>query len=178
MTNTLIVNLLGGSGCGKSKTACRLFAMLKDDYIDCELVNEYVKDMVWEGRNKVFECQPYIFGKQYYKLFRVNGKVEVIITDRPIFLDLVYGDSEGKHFKQHVLEKFRSFNNLNVYLNRVDSFNPNGRNESNIEEARICDNKIIKCLKETKTPYIIADGNKEGCEFIYKIIKGRLKYDK
>ena len=46
MKKTLIVNLLAGSGAGKSTNAARLFAMLKDRGIETELVTEYVKDML------------------------------------------------------------------------------------------------------------------------------------
>ena len=90
MRDTLVVNLIAGSCAGKSTNAARLFSMLKDLGIECELVTEYVKDMVWEGRNEIFNCQAYIFGKQLYKLQRVKGKVDVIITDRPVCLDMIY----------------------------------------------------------------------------------------
>lgn len=178
MKDTLIVNLLGGSGCGKSTNACRLFSMLKDKGIDCELVTEYVKDMVWEGRNKVFTCQPYIFGKQLYKIVRVHGQVDVIITDRPIFLDIVYGENEGDNFREYVLQKFNSFNNLNILLNRVKPFSPNGRNESNIAEAKAWDTKVRYWLDETQTPYVEIDGNKDGCNEIFEAIISRLVISK
>lgn len=174
MKKTLVVNLLGGSGVGKSRNACRLFAMLKDKGLDCELVTEYVKDMVWEGRSKIFECQPYIFGKQYYKLFRVAGQVDVIITDRPIFLDVVYGDSEGSNFRNYVLEKIDTFDNLNILLNRVQPFNPNGRNEKKVEDAIEWDNKVKYWLEKTMTPYTEIDGSEEGCKEIMEAIMSRL----
>lgn len=172
--DTIVVNLLGGSGCGKTTNACRLFAMLKDKGIETELVTEYVKDMVWEGREKVFECQPYIFGKQLYKLFRVDGKVDVIITDRPIFLDVVYGEKEGELFQKYALNKFNEFNNLNIVLNRVKPFSSNGRNEKCEEEAKVIDEKVKYWLNKTHTPYIEIDGSEDGCNDIYEAIISRL----
>ena len=98
----LVVNLLAGSGAGKSTNSARLFTMLKDLNMDVELVTEYVKDMVWEDRKGIFECQPYIFGKQLYKLQRVSDKVDVIITDRPILLDIVYDPEQDEDFKKYI----------------------------------------------------------------------------
>ena len=77
--------------------------MLKDLNVETELVTEYVKDMIWEGRTKIFECQPYIFGKQLYKLFRVAENVDVIITDRPILLDAIYDPEQDEDFRRCLL---------------------------------------------------------------------------
>jgi hypothetical protein len=174
MKQTLVVNLIAGSGAGKSTNACRLFAMLKDLGVDVELVTEYVKDMVWEGRTEIFNCQPYIFGKQLYKLQRVNGKVDVIITDRPIFLDTIYDPEQDEDFRKYILKKFDQFNNLNIYLNRTKKFNPNGRNENTIEEAIVLDNKIKKQLDELFIPYTEINGDAEGCKEILEAIISRL----
>ena len=170
MKNTLIVNLLGGSGVGKSTNSARLFAMLKENGIDCELVTEYAKDMVWEGRKGVFDYQPYLFGKQLYRIQRVLGKVDVIITDSPILLSVVYDKEGNENFKQYVIDKFNQFNNLNVYLTRVVPFNPNGRNEKNVEEAKVIDNKIVQVLNENNISYISVEGNQNGCKRIFDII--------
>lgn len=174
---TLVVNLIAGSGAGKSTNSARLFSMLKDLGIETELVTEYVKDMIWEGRMGVFECQPYIFGKQLYRLQRVVDKVEVVITDRPIFLDMIYDPEQDEDFRKYILKKFNQFNNLNIYLNRVKPFNPNGRNEKTLEEARVYDNKVLDMLDELDIDYIRLDGNEEGCKEILKNILKILKGD-
>lgn len=174
MKHTIVVNLLAGSGAGKSTNSARLFTMLKDLNIDVELVTEYVKDMVWEGRTEIFKCQPYIFGKQLYKLQRVLGKVDVIITDRPILLDIIYDPEQNTNLKEYILTKFNQFDNINIFLNRVKPFNPNGRNEKNIDEAREYDNKIKKNLDNLHIDYKIVDGNKQGCEEILKLILDKL----
>lgn len=44
MKNTLVVNLLGGPGCGKSTGAAYIFSQLKMRNIDAELVTEFAKD--------------------------------------------------------------------------------------------------------------------------------------
>ena len=175
--NTIIVNMLAGSGAGKSTNSARLFAMMKDLGIEVELVNEWIKDMVWEERKEVFKCQPYITSKQLYKIQRVCGKVDVIITDSPIILGALYGNNESETFKKFVIEKFNSFNNINIFLNRTKKFNPNGRNERTIEEARSNDKKLINILNENNIKYTVVDGNEEGCKQVLKMILDRLNKD-
>jgi len=63
MSNTLIVNLFGGPSSGKTTMAAGLFCLLKMHGIDCELVTEFAKDLVWEERFKTLKNQQYIFGK-------------------------------------------------------------------------------------------------------------------
>lgn len=174
MRDTLVVNLIAGSCAGKSTNAARLFSMLKDLGIECELVTEYVKDMVWEGRNEIFNCQAYIFGKQLYKLQRVKGKVDVIITDRPVCLDMIYDPEQDEDFKRYSLKQFNKFNNLNVFLKRNKAFNPNGRNEKTIEEAIAVDNSILKALDENVIPYMTTTADEEGCKQILDAIISRL----
>ena len=42
--DTLIINLIGGPGSGKSTTAAGLFYKLKQMGIDCEMALEFAKD--------------------------------------------------------------------------------------------------------------------------------------
>ena len=174
MKDTLIVNLIAESGAGKSTNAAILFTMLKDAGIEVELVTEYVKDMIWEERTGIFECQPYIFGKQLYKLQRINGKVDVIITDRPILLDIIYDPEQDVDFKKYILKKFNQFNNLNIYLERTKPFNPNGRNENSVKEAKFYDNRINDLLNELDETCYYIRGDEYGCNVILDMIKKEL----
>jgi ABC-type glutathione transport system ATPase component len=57
MSETIMVNIYGGPGCGKSTTAAGVFTLLKIHKIDCELVTEFAKDLTWENRHKTLENQ-------------------------------------------------------------------------------------------------------------------------
>jgi nicotinamide riboside kinase len=168
----IVVNLLGGSGIGKSTCASKIFAKLKERGIECENIQEWVKDMVWEGRSSVFNCQDYIYGKQLWKIFRVYDKVNVVIVDSPIVLSALYDPQQRPHFIQTVIDKFNEFNNMNFYLKRIHKFNPNGRNEKTVEEAIANDNKLKNLLDEKAIEYSVVEPTDEGCDIIVeKIIK-------
>ena len=52
MKNTLVVNLYGAPGSGKSTGAAYLFSRLKMNGVDCEYVPEFAKSAVWEENNQ------------------------------------------------------------------------------------------------------------------------------
>ena len=86
----LVVNLLGGPGSSKSTSAALLFAILKRKDINAELVTEFAKSAAWENNVKAIENQAYVFGKQCYKMSRCADDVDVIITDSPLILSIIY----------------------------------------------------------------------------------------
>ena len=78
-----VINLFGGSGIGKSTLAAKLFSTLKEKGLECELVTEFAKDLVWEERKQALSCQPYVFGEQLRRQCIVGDKVDYIITHSP-----------------------------------------------------------------------------------------------
>jgi len=128
---TLVVNLFGGPGSGKSTIAAGIFSLLKLHGINAELVTEFPKGAVWEKRFKVLENQLYILAKEYHSIWRVyqNPEVDVVITDGPIILSLVYGQG-SETFNKLVLETYRKFKNKNYLISRTKKYNPSGRNQT------------------------------------------------
>ena len=87
----LLINLYGAPGAGKSTGAAYIFTRLKMEGVNAELVTEFAKDKVWEESKAVFDNQAYIFGKQYFRISRLQDKVDVVVTDSPIILSCYYG---------------------------------------------------------------------------------------
>jgi len=153
----IAINFYGGPGSGKSTMAAAIFSTLKTMEYNCELVTEFAKDKVWEEAHKVFECQLYVCANQVYKMFVVSKHVEVIITDSPIIMGAAY--TNGDKLLDSVLKReYDKYNNVDIYLNRVKKYNPNGRYQ-NEKEAKEKDILIKKILKKNDIEYKEYDGD-------------------
>lgn len=131
----LVVNLYGAPGAGKSTGAAYIFSRLKMRGINAELVTEFAKDKVWEESKAVFQNQIYIFGKQYFRISRVQDKVDVVITDSPILLSSFYANDPvlGDEFDRMVTKISRSYDSMDVFINRTKPYNGAGRFQTEAE---------------------------------------------
>lgn len=125
----LVVNLFGPPGAGKSTGAAYVFSKLKLAGVNAELVTEFAKDKVWEDNKLALANQAYLFGEQYYRLTRLDGKVDVAVTDSPLLLSNFYVNDVvlGDEFEELVKKVFLSFTSLNAMIKRVKGFDPVGR---------------------------------------------------
>jgi hypothetical protein len=173
--STLVVNLYGGPGVGKSTIAAGTFFRLKQAGINAELVTEFAKDKVWEESYRTLDNQIYIFGKQYHRIYRLLNKVEVVITDSPILLSLCYNrENMLPSFRQLVFEIYRSLNTLDIFLVRQTPYNPIGRMQTE-EEAKEIDRYLHNLLSgyniKHKNIYVNKDALKKIETLVYDIIK-------
>lgn len=156
--NSIVVSLFGGPGAGKSTLAAALFADLKCNGFNCELVTEFAKDMTWAQRHHEMRVQPYIFGKQLARIERVMNKVDIIITDSPLLLSLIYTNDEWPlSFRNSIVDIFNMYKNYNFLLKRSKKYNPAGRNQTEEESDEIY-RKIDILLNETRTPFLNLEG--------------------
>lgn len=171
---TLIVNLFAAPGSGKSTTASGLFYKLKSEGVNAELTGEYAKDLVWSGRINTLDDQFYVFGKQHHRIFRLMGNVDVIITDSPLLMSLIYSTSYPRCFADTVEWAFNQYDNLSFLLERTKAYNPKGRTQTE-EQSNEKQHEIKNMLTSLRIPHTIHQGNPDGLEEIYKIVKERLK---
>jgi len=166
---TLVVNLFAGPGAGKSTTAAGVFFELKCRGVNCELVPEFAKDLVWEARHKTFEDQIYIFGKQYHRIHRLLGQVSVVITDSPLLLTPIYDSEKRPTFEKLVVEEHEKMWTYNTFINRKKEFNPKGRNH-NEEESKEIDKMIMDLLWKHRVLFEVFEGTPGGKDVIVKKI--------
>lgn len=144
--------------------------------ISTEYVTEFAKDKVWEQNEEVFKHQTYILGKQHFKLARVVGKVDVIITDSPILISSIYNKSDilGEEFNKVVLNVFNNYNNFNILLHRNHLYEDNGRNETE-DEAKKVREKLIDKLVEYDIRYYDCTSSQDMYDTVVEIIEGKVK---
>lgn len=175
--NTIIINFFGGPCSSKSTSAAGVFHKLKMEGYEVELVTEYAKELTWQGHHGVLNNQPYVISKQLNRIYRLLGKVDIIITDSPILLGIIYeGFGCTPSFKPWLTEVFDLFNNLNFYLKRQDNilYNPVGRNQSE-EEVLEIDNKITSLLDEQDITYFPVRVDHTTVDVIFEKIKWELE---
>lgn len=147
MGKTLVINLFGGPGSGKSTLCALVFGELKMMGVNCEMATEYVKDIVWEESFKKMENQIYIFGKQHARVNRLLGKVDIIVTDSPLLNSIVYDINKNPYLRDLVLYEFKNLNTLNFYVRRKFDYRPDGRVQD-LAQAKEVDNSYLNLIKE------------------------------
>ena len=148
----IVINLFAGPGVGKSTTAARIFAELKLMGVNCEMALEFAKDKVWEESFKTMDDQIYIFGKQFHKIWRLKDKVDVIITDSPLPISIVYDKENSQAFHTLIMEQFNKFTNFNFLLERGDEYQTEGRVQTE-EEAKEVDKTVKRVLDDNGINY-------------------------
>lgn len=172
---TIIVNLFGGPGSSKSTTAVGIFHELKILGINSEYVSEYAKDITWQENFNTLNNQIYVHGKQHNRIFHLKGKVDVIITDSPAIMGLVYCDMSkiSKHFEPFVVDEFNKDDaiNMNFYIQRAKAYNPKGRSQTE-EQAKALDEQIKGLLNKHEISHELVIGDKTAVSnILQKILK-------
>lgn len=156
MRKTLVINLFGGPGVGKSTMCASIFSKLKILGFECEMATEYVKDIVWEESFKKLENQIYIFGKQHARVHRLLNKVDIVITDSPLLNSIVYDQDKNQALKKLVLFEFNKLNSLNFYINRKFKYQESGRVQT-LEGALEVDEDYKQLLDDNEINYTEID---------------------
>lgn len=154
---TKVICLYAGPGSGKSTTAAKIFALLKDQGKSVELVGEYVKQFAWEKRTPIDLDQFYLFAKQAKLEYRLHNKVDYIITDAPVLLTCYYAQVFGTP-EQAVLFRSMLLTYLKMcgdkgqdyqhfFLERTKKYDPRGRFQ-NEAEARKIDEDLRRYMGE------------------------------
>ncbi len=178
MKKTTVINIVGGPGAGKSTIASGVFNLLKMSQRNAELVNEYPKTLVWEERKKTFDDSLYLFAKQSHIQYSINGKVDYMVTDRPLIMSNMYHnfwmdknwpDEWNKAFYDLVKKTWDLYDNRVYLIERGFKYQANGRNE-NEEEALKQDKLTKKWLDDYNIDYIVVYGDEKAHFTIFEDI--------
>lgn len=162
-----VVNFYGGPGSGKSTTAAGLFYKLKLAGLRVELVQEYAKDLTWERRYGALENQAYVFAKQLQRLHRIEGQVDIAVTDSPLLLSLMYTPAGyPSTFRPFVLDMISRYENVNYFLSRTKPYQQYGRVQTE-DEAKEIDFATLNALDSCGMHYRLIKGDEFALDLVY-----------
>lgn len=175
-SKTVLVNLYGAPGAGKSTGAAFVYALLKMAGVNAELVTEFPKDLTWEHNEKALSNQIYVLGNQYYRITRCEDEVDVIVTDSPLQLSELYNKDEAieSSLSQLIYNATADrYDELNYYVTREKGYNPKGRNQTEAESNLIGD-RCLDMLRYSETNFKTVNGNEEGYRSIFNDVINHL----
>lgn len=166
---TVVVNLFGGPGCGKTTLAHELTAAISRRGLICEYAPEYAKDLTWDTLSKDDEIassarsalgpsiaqQRLVHDEQMRRIDRPYGFVDAIVTDSPAIISWAYSDGDEREledFHDYMLREFMRHRNLNLLVNRDIPYEQVGRNEDE-ETAKQKDDIMLEILRSTHEPF-------------------------
>lgn len=172
-----IIYLYGGPGTGKSTTAAGLFRIAKQNDINAELVREYIKDWVWEGRNLVPGDGTYIATNQTRLERILFERVNLIVSDSPPLIAAYYALNNPLAYKavmaiteeHNALVQKAGFTVNHIFLERTKVFNPAGR-WHNEQEAKQIDSEMRRMLVDLGIPVQQFTANVAAAQMIFDLV--------
>jgi nicotinamide riboside kinase len=85
------IALLGAPGCGKSTLAAYVYAMLKDEGLDGDLVQEYIREHINKHKQvPSITFQSVVYERQLEKEKILPENLDFFVTDSPHILSYIY----------------------------------------------------------------------------------------
>lgn len=123
---TILINLIGGPGIGKTTLSAFLFVQMKLKKMNVEYVQEVAKPLVYLKKFDELNAQLEVTKEQFEKFEAYNGTLDFIITDGSILHGLYfnrnnpYNTSDVEEVEQFILEKHASMPTINILLTRPE----------------------------------------------------------
>lgn len=155
---TIRIALYAGPGVGKSLLSARLFSDLSisKPFGEMALVQEFAKILIYTGRSEDLKNQVLVTKGQADMMRPFVGGVDIIITDSPIELGLIYGEEKTREAVSEIITKeTQDLKTVNFFIERISSskYDVQGRIE-NEDEAKEKDREILKMLEDNNIPFI------------------------
>ena len=176
---TVLINFLGSPSAGKSTTAGKVFAALKDLNLNAEYVPEYVKSWAWDNREIRPYSQLYFLGKEAHNQSHLFNKVDFIISDSPVLLTAFYhwhynNDNALREICRdfyEMAERIDGVKTVNFFLPRKKEYQTQGRYQTKEQADQIAE-LLQWWLKIECYPYEYLDCDDEyRVEEILKYLK-------
>lgn len=178
------IALMGAPGCGKSTLAAYVYAMLKDEGIDGDLVQEYIREHVNKhGRVPSITFQSIVYERQMEKERILPKNLDFFVTDSPHILSYIYAalyinyeDQDQRELLSDLYSKFLS-NSRDAYdlvyvleHNHAPKMDDGVRYQTS-KEMKVLKKGIPTFLDLHKVNYRVMDSKMSTLERAKKIVK-------
>ena len=136
-----------------------LASRLKLQHIRCEFVPEYATELVLGKDFVTLSNQVAVTSEQYRRQFILDGEVDIMCTDSPLPLGIVYRNRKrgcGKNWQRSIIDQFNEFTNINFNLLRQPGVVPHdmtGRMHNELQSIQ-ADIEVRKVLEEYNIPFM------------------------
>lgn len=136
---TRVINFWSGPGGGKSTTKAGTFFALKCAGLKAAQIEEYATERSFEQDWETLSNQRAVTWEQDARQRRLLGKVNWIVTDSPLVLGCLYaqGDYVNPSFYEEVWNLYNSYENVNIWVDRVKPYELYGRHHSELEALEL-----------------------------------------
>lgn len=129
-----VVNLFAPPGTGKTTTGQMLSGLLSLSDYRVEYVPEFAKFATLAQNKSALSDQIYMFAKQENRLKVLSESgLDFVVMDGPLPIALLFQPEDYfKHYEPLVMEVFKSYDNVNFFLNKAAGhrYKTHGRNEN------------------------------------------------
>lgn len=148
---TKVINIIGAPCSGKTTAAFEKCAELKKQGYSVYYVSEVATDLILAGKQEALKNQKMLFKHQLARQMRAWRKVDYIVTDCPLLLNIVYARFNrvsSPEFEKEVRDANKQFRNEYVYLEH-NPMRYSTRNRVHDEsQARVIDDIVKDVLAE------------------------------
>ena len=148
----LVINAFAGPGAGKSVSCMDICSELKKRGYNAEYVQEYAKELLYEHDMEMLDGQEIhqfeMLKEQVRRMDRLYQDVDFIVTDSPVFLNLIYNNNPTPEYKEMIDSIFSHYNNFSYFVERdAAHFQKEGRLQ-NLQQSMEKDSEIKKMLED------------------------------
>jgi len=160
----LVVHFIGGPGSGKTTLAAELFVELKKRHVTTEFLQEYAKQLVWQGMWSKLNDQYLVSSKYWDSIEALHvPEMQVVVLDSSPIFGMWHNAHNPKNVSDRrktdamIKERFTQHRALLIYLVRGSHvYESEGRMETE-REAREMDYWLVRAAKRVgaKCPSIL-----------------------
>lgn len=173
-TESLIISFVGGPGSGKSTAALGTAYELKKKALSVEYVQEFTKDLVYNGLlEKYISNQTYIVSEQYKRIYDLMGKVDYIVTDAGLEISALHSSNEDKIVEDLAWYLNKKAKQITIFINRDEEnvpYETKGRAESEAQ-SNLFGIKLKEYIKKHGAEFIEVVGSEEAVKVAVKAVE-------